>query len=57
MLTRETHGLIRQRIEKKKPGFDGTLTIYGEASRLSDATLTRQNVVFKQTPYDVKARK
>jgi adenine-specific DNA-methyltransferase len=57
VLTRETHGLIRERIVKKKPGFDGMLTIYGEASRLSDATLGRQNIVFKQTPYDVKARK
>ncbi|MBI3758772.1 MAG: hypothetical protein HY269_03355 [Deltaproteobacteria bacterium] len=57
MLTRDTLGMIREKIAKKKPDFGGTLTIYGEASRLSDVTLTRQDIVFKQTPYDVKARK
>lgn len=57
VLTRETLSLIRQAIAKKRDGFDGTLTIYGEASRLSGSTLARQNIVFKQTPYDVKARK
>jgi adenine-specific DNA-methyltransferase len=57
VLTRETLGAIRDRIAKKKPGFEGTLTIYGEASRLSDTTLARRGITFKQTPYDVKARK
>ena len=37
-------------------GFDGPLTVYGEASRLSPATLAAERVTFKQTPYDVKAR-
>jgi adenine-specific DNA-methyltransferase len=57
VLTRETLGVIRSKIAKKKPGFDGALTIYGEASRLSNAMLARKGIVFKQTPYDVKARK
>jgi adenine-specific DNA-methyltransferase len=57
VLTRETLAVIRHKIATKKHGFSGTLTIYGEASRLSDATLARKGITFKQTPYDVKARK
>lgn len=57
VLTRETLSLIREKIAKKRPGFKGALTIYGEASRLSAATLARKDIVFKQTPYEVKARK
>jgi adenine-specific DNA-methyltransferase len=57
VLTRETLAIIRQKIAKKQPEFTGTVTIYGEATSLSDATLSRQSIAFKQTPYDVKARK
>lgn len=57
VLTRETLHVIREKIAKKNSAFKGTLVVYGEASRLSDATLARQSIVFKQTPYDVKARK
>lgn len=57
VLTRETLAIIRERIAKKNPTFKGALTVYGEASRLSDATLERKGIVFKQTPYEVKARK
>ena len=57
VLTRETLAIISEKIAKKKSDFKGTLTIYGEASRLSAATLARKGIVFKQTPYDVKARK
>ena len=37
-------------------GFAGPITVYGEASRLGSARLKEENVTFKQTPYDVKAR-
>ena len=37
-------------------GFGGPLTLYGEASRLSEARLKAEGITFKQTPYDVKAR-
>jgi adenine-specific DNA-methyltransferase len=57
VLTRETLAIINEKIAKKKCDFKGTLTIYGEASRLSAATLARKGIVFKQTPYEVKARK
>lgn len=37
--------------------FDGPLTIYGERTVLSEASLDAENITFKQTPYDVRARK
>ncbi len=55
VLTRATMALLRD--EAKKKGFSGPLTVYGEACRLSADTLVREGITFKQTPYDVKARK
>ncbi|WP_017941418.1 site-specific DNA-methyltransferase [Thioalkalivibrio sp. ALE6] len=56
VLTRATLALIREDIAKVAPDFDGPLTVYGEQSRLTPATLDRGRITFKQTPYDVKAR-
>ncbi|MGQ4828093.1 hypothetical protein, partial [Enterococcus faecalis] len=53
VLTRATLGVIRQDVP---PGFAGPLLVYGERCLLSPATLEREGVVFRQTPYDVKAR-
>jgi len=38
------------------PKHDGPKIVYGETSRLSPARLKALNIVFKQTPYDIKAR-
>jgi len=35
---------------------DGPKVVYGESCRLSAATLEREGIAFKQTPYDVRAR-
>lgn len=56
VLTRTTLALIREEIARTAPGFAGPLTVYGEQSRLTARTLEREGVVFRQTPYDVKAR-
>ncbi len=56
VLTRHTLGLIREELARTSPGFYGPLTIYGEQTRLTESTLDREKVVFKQIPYDVKAR-
>lgn len=56
VLTRPTLALIRKSMAKLNPDFDGPLTIYGEQSRLTTASLDREHLTFKQTPYDVKAR-
>jgi adenine-specific DNA-methyltransferase len=52
VLTTATLALIRE----AGGGGAGPLTIYGEASRLSEARLRTEGITFKQTPYDVKAR-
>lgn len=56
VLTSRTLGIIRDEIEKIEKGFSGQIIIYGESSRLREARLKRENIIFKQTPYDVKAR-
>ena len=56
VLTRATLAVIREEITHKDANFSGPLTIYGEQSRLTPATLDREDIVFKQTPYDVKVR-
>jgi adenine-specific DNA-methyltransferase len=43
-------------IRKASGGFDGPITVYGEASRLGPERLKAERVTFKQTPYDVRAR-
>ncbi len=55
MLTRATLAFLREAATKKR--FKGPLTVYAEACRLSAETLMREAVTFKQTPYDVKARR
>ncbi|MGX5733037.1 site-specific DNA-methyltransferase [Bosea thiooxidans] len=57
VLTRSTLVLIREEIAKNDPDFKGPLTVYGEQSRITPPTLDREQVMFKQTPYDVKARR
>lgn len=52
VLTRRTLAIIRADAN----GFDGPITIYGERSALTEAALKREKIIFKQTPYDVKAR-
>lgn len=57
VLTRATLALIRTAIAAHDPDFAGPLTVYGEQSRISPLVLEREQVTFKQTPYDVKARR
>ena len=56
VLTRATLAAIREEIAHKDANFAGPLTVYGEQSRLTPATLDQEDIVFKQTPYDIKAR-
>ena len=56
VLTRATLRLVRKLVAEERPGFDGLLTVYGEQSRLAETTLERERILFKHTPYDVKAR-
>ena len=61
VLTRPTLKVVRENIAKSHPRFveetpGYPLTVYGERSRLTAATLERESITFKQTPYDVKTR-
>lgn len=53
VLTRKTLAIIRD----AAGDFDGPVTVYGERTVLADASMDAENIVFKQTPYDVRARK
>jgi adenine-specific DNA-methyltransferase len=48
--------VLTRKILAELPEHDGPRVIYGESSRLSPSSLEQLGIVFKQTPYDVKAR-
>ncbi len=56
VLTRGTLAMIREKAAETDQGFDGPLTVYGEQSRVAAETLEREDIVFKQTPYDIGSR-
>ena len=61
VLTLATLDAVRAEVARSHPDLPGAhpeypLTVYGEQSRLGPATLARERIVFKQTPYDIRAR-
>lgn len=48
--------VLTSKVLRDLPVHDGPKIIYGESTRLSPGRLKAENIVFKQTPYDVKAR-
>ena len=61
VLTLATLDAVRAEVARSHPDLPGArpeypLTVYGEQSRLGSATLARERIVFKQTPYDIRAR-
>ncbi len=61
VLTHATLKHIREEIARAHPSYirenpDYPLTIYGEQTRLTPPTLDQAHIIFKQTPYDIKAR-
>lgn len=52
VLTRKVLDDLRQH----NPDFQGEWVIYGESSRITPAKLEEEKILFKQTPYDIKAR-
>ena len=54
---RKTGGnVLTRRLLRALPKFDGPKVIYGEACDLPEEQLRELDVVFRQTPYDIKAR-
>jgi adenine-specific DNA-methyltransferase len=48
--------VLTNKIMNILPPYDGPKVIYGEASRLGGARLSQLDIIFKQTPYDIKIR-
>jgi len=48
--------VLTRRVLEALPAFDGPKVIYGEMSRLPTERLRGERIIFKQIPYDVKAR-
>lgn len=48
--------VLTQKIFDTLPKFDGKKIIYGEATRMNEEKRKINNITFKQTPYDIKAR-
>ena len=48
--------VLTQKVLDSLPVYEGKKVIYGEATRMNTEKLKANNIVFKQTPYDIKAR-
>ena len=48
--------VLTTKILSTLPKFNGLKIIYGEISRIGSFKLEENQVIFKQTPYDIKAR-
>lgn len=48
--------VLTSKVLAELPKHDGPKVIYGEACRLGEERLKALNIIFKQTPYDIKAR-
>lgn len=48
--------VLTQKVLDSLPEYEGKKVIYGEATSMNSEKLKANNIVFKQTPYDVKAR-
>ena len=53
--TRSNSGnVLTRKVLAILPPHDGAKVIYGTACRLSPVTLRKNNIVFKQIPYDIR---
>lgn len=48
--------VLTMKILSQLPKYSGQKVIYGEASRIDESKLKALNIVFKQIPYNIKAR-
>ncbi|GMO47831.1 hypothetical protein BwSF12_54930 [Bradyrhizobium ottawaense] len=48
--------VLTAKVLHQLPAFDGQKVVYGEACRIGAARLKDLGIIFKQTPYDLKAR-
>ena len=55
-VSKSSGNVLTRAVLRKLPKFDGPKVIYGEACALPTEQLRELEIVFKQTPYDIKAR-
>lgn len=48
--------VLTQAVLNKLPIYDGQKVIYGTACKLSSARMMRENIIFKQIPYEIRVR-
>ncbi len=48
--------VLTQKVFDILPKYDGKKVIYGEATTMSAEKLKQNNIIFKQTPYEIKAK-
>lgn len=48
--------VLTSKVLESLPPFNGPKVIYGESCRLSPERLKKENIIFKQTPYEITAR-
>lgn len=48
--------VLTQKVFDILPQYDGKKVIYGEATTMSTEKLKQNNIIFKQTPYEIKAK-
>jgi len=52
----EGGNVLTQAVLEELPKHGGPKVIYGTACRFSPARLKRENIVFKQIPYEIRVR-
>lgn len=48
--------MLTRRVLESLPPWDGPKVLYGERNMLSPQRMKELDMVFKQTPYDIKGR-
>jgi adenine-specific DNA-methyltransferase len=54
--TKDGGNVLTGKVLASLPPYQGPKVIYGELTTFGSQRLTRENIIFKQVPYDIKAR-
>jgi len=54
--TKDGGNVLTGKVFSSLPSYDGPKVIYGELTTFGSQRLVRENIIFKQVPYDIKAR-
>jgi adenine-specific DNA-methyltransferase len=54
--TKDGGNVLTGKVLASLPPYAGQKVIYGELTTFGPQRLARENIIFKQVPYDIKAR-